>query len=130
MAPMWLWCRLAAAARIQPLAWELPCATGVALKKKEKKKKKNPTAVAPVPGVTRFDPWAGIVGKKDRSLQVLEKVTAVAGIQSLDGELPSMAKKKKKKKERKKLFQLFFSIMYMYCFYNQPTHLNSFSSSF
>ena len=39
-----LWCRLAAVALIQPLAWELPYAAGVALKsqkrKKERKKKK------------------------------------------------------------------------------------------
>ena len=31
----WLWCRPAAAAVIQPLAWELPFATGVALKRKK-----------------------------------------------------------------------------------------------
>ena len=40
-----LWCRPAAAAPIQPLAWELPYAIGVTLKskkaKKEKKKKKS-----------------------------------------------------------------------------------------
>ena len=30
---LWLWCRLAAAALIRPLAWEPPCAMGVALKK-------------------------------------------------------------------------------------------------
>ena len=29
---LWLWCRLAAAAPIKPLAWELSYATGVALK--------------------------------------------------------------------------------------------------
>ena len=34
LAWLWLWCRLAAAALIRPLAWELPYATGVALKKK------------------------------------------------------------------------------------------------
>ena len=34
---LWLWCRLAAAALIQPLAWELPYAAGVALKRKKKK---------------------------------------------------------------------------------------------
>ena len=32
LALTWLRCRLAAAALIQPLAWELPYATGVALK--------------------------------------------------------------------------------------------------
>ena len=32
---LWLWCRLAAAALIRPLAWKLPYATGVALKKEK-----------------------------------------------------------------------------------------------
>jgi len=36
-----LWCRLAAIALIQPLAWELPYAMGAALKKRPKKKKKK-----------------------------------------------------------------------------------------
>ena len=30
---LWLWCRLAATAPIQSLAWELPYAVGTALKK-------------------------------------------------------------------------------------------------
>ena len=34
---LWLWCRLAAAALIQVLAWELPYAVGAALKKRLKK---------------------------------------------------------------------------------------------
>ena len=34
LAWLWLWCRGAAAAPIGPLAWELPYALGVALKKK------------------------------------------------------------------------------------------------
>ena len=33
---LWLWCRLEAAALIQPLAWELPYVTGAALKKQSK----------------------------------------------------------------------------------------------
>ena len=33
---LWLWCRTAAVAPIQPLAWEPPYATGVALKTKKK----------------------------------------------------------------------------------------------
>ena len=33
-----LWHGLAAVALIQPLAWELPCATGVVLKRQKKKK--------------------------------------------------------------------------------------------
>ena len=41
---LWLWCRLAAAALIQPLAWEPLYATDVALKRaKKKKKEKNKT---------------------------------------------------------------------------------------
>ena len=38
LALLCLWCRLAAAALIQPLAWELVYASGVALKIKKKKK--------------------------------------------------------------------------------------------
>ena len=34
---LWLWRRLAALAPIEPLAWEPPCATGVALKKQKNK---------------------------------------------------------------------------------------------
>ena len=34
--PMWLWHRQAAVAPIRPLAWELPYATGAALKNKNK----------------------------------------------------------------------------------------------
>ena len=34
---LWLWHRQAAAAVIQPLAWELPYAAGVALKRPKKK---------------------------------------------------------------------------------------------
>ena len=32
---LWLWCRSAATAPIQPLAWEPPCAAGRALKRKK-----------------------------------------------------------------------------------------------
>ena len=40
---LWLWCRLAAADLIRPLAWELPYATGAGVALKKKKKKKKPT---------------------------------------------------------------------------------------
>ena len=41
-ALLWLQCRLAAVALIQPLAWELPYTAGVAIKiKKKEKKRKN-----------------------------------------------------------------------------------------
>ena len=35
---LWLWCKPAAGAQIQSLAWEPPYATGAALKRKKKKK--------------------------------------------------------------------------------------------
>ena len=38
---LWLWYRLAAVAPIRPLAWELPYAAGVALKRQGKKEKEN-----------------------------------------------------------------------------------------
>ena len=37
LAPMWLWCRPAATAQIQPLAWNPPYAMGVAPKRQKKK---------------------------------------------------------------------------------------------
>ena len=40
-ALLWLWHRLAAAAPIQPLAWELPYAIGVDLKKQNKSQMGN-----------------------------------------------------------------------------------------
>ena len=41
---LWLWCRRAAAALFQPLAWELPYAPSAALKKERKKKEKTHVA--------------------------------------------------------------------------------------
>ena len=35
---LWMWCGLAAAALIQPLAWEPPYAMSLALKRQKKKK--------------------------------------------------------------------------------------------
>ena len=40
-ALLWLWCRLAAVARIQSLAWELPYAVGATLKSKKQKTNKQ-----------------------------------------------------------------------------------------
>ena len=40
---LWLWHRLAAVAPIQPVAWELPYATDVALKNKKQTNKKKQT---------------------------------------------------------------------------------------
>jgi len=38
---LWLWCRLAAIATTGSIAWELPYAQSVALKRKKKKKSKE-----------------------------------------------------------------------------------------
>ena len=38
LALLWLWCRLASTALIQPLTWEPPSATGAALKRQKNKK--------------------------------------------------------------------------------------------
>ena len=42
---LWLWCRLVAAALIQSLAWDLPCATSTALKSKKKLKIKKELSI-------------------------------------------------------------------------------------
>ena len=42
-ALVWLWCSPAAVALIRSLGWELPYASGVALKKKKKQNKTKPT---------------------------------------------------------------------------------------
>ena len=56
LALLWLWCRPAATAPIRPLAWELPCAVGGALKcKKKKKKKKSPTLNDPQNELRSFE---------------------------------------------------------------------------
>ena len=41
LAFLWLWCRLEATALIPPLAWELPYATGVVLKRQERKEERE-----------------------------------------------------------------------------------------
>ena len=45
--PVLLWCRLAAVAPIQPLAWELPYTVGAALKKKVTKIRENVKSLKP-----------------------------------------------------------------------------------
>ena len=41
LALLWLWRKLAAVALIQPLAWETPYVSGVALKRQKDQKKKK-----------------------------------------------------------------------------------------
>ena len=47
---LWLWRRPVATARLQPLAWELPYAMGVALKNKTNKKKRKKETLPHVGG--------------------------------------------------------------------------------
>ena len=62
---LWLWCGLAAVALIQPQAWELPYAAGLALKRKKKKEfplwHSGNGSISVVPGC-RFDSWPSTVG--------------------------------------------------------------------
>ena len=46
---LWLWRRLAAVAPIRPVAWELPYASGAALKSKKKKVTKRESRKDPSP---------------------------------------------------------------------------------
>ena len=60
LALLWLWCRLAAAAQIIPLAWEPPYAMGAALKGqeiKDKKKKKKECHVVEIIQYVVFSSW-------------------------------------------------------------------------
>ena len=43
---LWLWCGLAAAAPIQPLAWELPYVAGAALKQQQQQQQKKKKTMA------------------------------------------------------------------------------------
>ena len=77
-ALLWLWCRLAAVAPIQPLAWELPCAAGAAFKKKKKKERKGKS--------TALDYWFDLKRKKNPAggvptvLQWVKNITASAQV--------------------------------------------------
>ena len=53
---LWLWCRQVATAPIQPLAWELSYAAGVALKRKKNKQKKTPVISTRSLGAPDQDP--------------------------------------------------------------------------
>ena len=65
---LWLWCRLAAAAPIWPLAWELPYAGDMALKKKKKRKKKK----------HKRQPW-GVGGKHAEQRTLLPESFILTG---------------------------------------------------
>ena len=52
---LWLWCRLAAAALMRHLAWELPNAAGVALKKSTPPPKKKQSHHLPIRILIRFE---------------------------------------------------------------------------
>ena len=80
-ALLWLWCRPAAVAPVQLLAWEILYAVGVVLKSKNKKQKNPKMWSSPLvqqvkdPGVFTADTW----------------VAAVAWLRYLAWELPHAA---------------------------------------
>ena len=57
---LWLWCRPAAAAPIQSLAWEPPYGAAVALKKKKKKK----SLLFPETFSAELTLWPGFISKQ------------------------------------------------------------------
>ena len=61
---LWLWCRLAAAVLIKPLAWEPPYAADVALKSQKKKKIMTPTQIR-----TQIDAMEPQPSSEDQALQ-------------------------------------------------------------
>lgn len=60
---LWLWYRLAAAALICPLAWELPYAAGVALESKKKPKTKTNNTGSPNLSLFSDSFWQGLGGR-------------------------------------------------------------------
>ena len=54
LALLWLWCRPAVAALIQPLAWEFSYAMGVVLKRKKKKKEINGPIILPILHIWKY----------------------------------------------------------------------------
>ena len=63
LALLWLWYRLAAAAPIQPLVWELPYVVGVTLKRPKKKKNQLNINVEVNFWILSFLPLMGIYSK-------------------------------------------------------------------
>ena len=59
---LWLWCRLATAALIRPLAWEPPYATSAALKsKKQQQKTPSENYTYSVAALTLSGHWVDII---------------------------------------------------------------------
>ena len=54
---MWLWCRLAAAALIRPLAWECPQPTGMAMKREKKRREGKGRGGGKTPKPTHAHVW-------------------------------------------------------------------------
>ena len=64
---LWLWFRQAATALIGPLVWELPYATGEALKNQKKKKKKKSWGLGCVWVIQYSLPWCLLCARAFRS---------------------------------------------------------------
>ena len=55
---LWLWCRWAAVALIRPVAWKLPYAAHVALKKKEREREINICIIKHYTNITAESVWS------------------------------------------------------------------------
>ena len=71
LALLWLWCRLAAAAPIWPLAWEPPHAMGEAIKRQKKKKKAYIISKMYFESLSKGERKRTIVKKKKKKKRVL-----------------------------------------------------------
>jgi len=84
LAWLWLWCRPTAIGPIQPLIWELPCVTGVALKgQKKKKKRKKKKIITHTPSMKKQVPLHSTEKQTQHlttSLSFLVKFKVNAGI--------------------------------------------------
>ena len=76
LALLWLWCRPAAVAPVRPLAWELPCAVGITLKRQ--KNNKNKKWVDYVPPLTQNSLITShVIPNRDRVLTLTQMNTYI-----------------------------------------------------
>ena len=78
---LWLWCRLAAAALIQTLAWEFPYTTCAALKSKKQNKTKQKTKNTTKNKKPKTQPWSFHCGSAvTNPTRIHENVSSIPGL--------------------------------------------------
>ena len=88
LAWLWLWCRMAAAALIRPLAWEPPGAAGAALKTKKRKRNEN-VGIKKTREKVQKDYYL-INTRSDRQGNGRNSIEVILGILKLRGTLPDL----------------------------------------